>query len=167
MAKKSSWGDLSERQKAGLMSRLRDLVEKIGTQRQAAAVAQLDPRQITRMLSGEAAPSLLPVARLAEAAGKSIDWVVTGRDARVGSSVNVDLLTELADGIDAAYLEVGVELAIPDLTRRAAREYDLIVSVTTNEAEAWAGLRLALERTRRRAEEEAKNGLSSVRRRSG
>lgn len=165
MAKKSSFGDLSPEDRADLGRRIRTLVQAVGTQAEAARVAGLTTRQLSRMLSGEAAPSLLPIARLAAAAGLSLDWVVGG--SRTAERIDTELLARVVDGIARVYREEGVRLSDLDLGRIAGEEYDVIVTVVTEPSERLASLRVALERVRR-ALREPEDGAQSriVRRRA-
>lgn len=150
MPKKSSFGDLSPAERQDLAGRIRALVESVGTQSAAAEVAGLTPRQLSRMLSAEAAPSLLPVARLADAAGESLDWVASGRR-RDGVPERIDpaLMGEIVDGVAAAYRGERMQLTDRELGRIAAEEYDVIVSTVTDPSERAAAARVGVERLRR------------------
>lgn len=154
MPKKSSFGSLSTEEREDLRARIRELVEAIGTQAEAATVAELDVRQIGRLLSGESAPSLLATARLAAAAGKTLEWVV-GRESPPREPVDARLLGQLVAGIARVYREEGVPLSDDELGRIAAEEYDIIAGTVRDPAERAAGARVGLEHMRRAVREAA------------
>lgn len=60
--------------------RIGELAEALGTRINAATVAELSTDQLSRYINGEGEISLQPVARLAAATGKTLDWVWSGRE---------------------------------------------------------------------------------------
>lgn len=62
-----------------LASRMKEMAAVIGTQAQAAEVAQISPRQFSMYLSGETAPPFPVVSRLAEASRFNPLYVMTGK----------------------------------------------------------------------------------------
>lgn len=163
MAKKSSFGSLSAQEREDLRARIRELVETIGTHAEAAAVAELDVRQIGRLIAGESAPSLLAASRLAAAAGKSLDWVV-GRGAPPGGPIDAALLAQLVAGVARTYREEKVALSDDELGRIAAEEYDIIVSTVDSPHDRATSARVALERLRRAVREAATSRVRRKRR---
>mgnify|MGYP001942471148 FL=1 len=165
MAKKSSFGDLSPQARQDLARRIRALVEAIGTQSAAAETAGLTPRQLSRMLSAEAAPSLLPVAKLASAAGKSLDWVAYGAtSAPDRERVDPVLVGHLVEGVLTAHRAEGVLVSEGEIGQIVADEYDVIVSTVTDPSERRAAARVGVERLRRALRARAE---SNVRRKRG
>jgi len=59
-------------------------VASFESRRYAASVAGISTDQLARYVNGEGEISLQPVARLAAAAGKTLDWVWTGQDGHLG-----------------------------------------------------------------------------------
>lgn len=64
-----------------VVRRLNELVSVLGTRTQAAERAGVRYGTLRDALEGRSQPRFSTVARLAEAAGRSLDWVYTGRDA--------------------------------------------------------------------------------------
>lgn len=63
-----------------VVKRLNELAEALGGRPAAAARIGVEYSTLRGALSGKAQPKFSTVARLAEAAGRSLDWVYTGRD---------------------------------------------------------------------------------------
>ncbi len=69
---------------AKVASRISELVEKVGGEKAAADIAGKSADQIRRYAKMKSAAPLEPIARLAKAAGYSLDWVV-GTDVERGA----------------------------------------------------------------------------------
>ena len=65
-----------------LGERLSLAVARIGTQKEAAAVAGVTDEQIGRWKRGQAKPAFYGIVALAKAAGVSLDWLATGEGPR-------------------------------------------------------------------------------------
>jgi phage repressor protein C with HTH and peptisase S24 domain len=63
--------------------RIGELADKLGTRTYAATVAELSTDQLSRYINGDGEISLQPVARLAAAAGRTLDWVWSGHDSQL------------------------------------------------------------------------------------
>jgi transcriptional regulator with XRE-family HTH domain len=129
MPNRSSFRDLDEAARAELGSRLRAMVEALGSQSVAAQAAQVSVRQLQMYLQGQTAPSFLAVARLAQATGYSLDWVFTGEGPEaqliaVGvPTPDPAFMGRLVDAIAKAYKAAGVSLPDRDLGAMATEEY--------------------------------------------
>jgi transcriptional regulator with XRE-family HTH domain len=142
--------------RAELGKHIRALVEAVGTQTQAAAIAGITVQQLGRLMRGANAPSLLPLARLSEVTGISLDWVAFGPDHPELTGIeeqrpasDPELFGRLVDGIGRVYQEEGAKLPAIDLGRIAAMEYDLIVAAVEDSEERRIAARLTAERIRR------------------
>lgn len=71
--------DLSAGDRAALGERIREVVEKIGSRNLAAEIAGVTTQQLRNLIAGKSAPSLLVMARLAERAKVSLDYVAFGQ----------------------------------------------------------------------------------------
>ena len=63
-----------------IRERLEELIKGVGGNVAAAEIAEVSPKQISRWRQGRSAPSVLTLGKLCEAAGKSIDWLMTGEE---------------------------------------------------------------------------------------
>lgn len=63
---------------AELGTRLKWIVDKIGTQKRAGQIAGVKPEMIGKYISGKAKPSFYAILALADEAGVSIDWLASG-----------------------------------------------------------------------------------------
>lgn len=64
--------------RAELGSRIEAVADALGLRKDAARIADISPDQLARYISGEGEISFTPVARMAAAAGFSLDWVWHG-----------------------------------------------------------------------------------------
>lgn len=64
--------------KFGFVRRLREMVDASGGTRALSRKADLSEKNLTNWLSGEVEPKIFAVAALAEAAGVSLDWLLSG-----------------------------------------------------------------------------------------
>ena len=71
-------------------SRLKFVIDRIGTQKRAGEVAGVKSEMIAKYLSGRAKPSFFAIGALAEAAGESLDWLATGRRDAVDAPGTID-----------------------------------------------------------------------------
>lgn len=145
-------------EREALAGRLRALVEAIGTQAEAAGVAQVSERQLRMYLAGDSSPPFLVVARLAAAANADLNWVMSGagsmkratESAAPAPQAETDarLLGRLVDALGRVYDTEGVALPRHDLGELAAAEYDRIVAATDDEDERAAMVKLVAEKHR-------------------
>jgi hypothetical protein len=61
-----------------LTARFRKVVETVGTQAKAAAVAKVSLRQMKKYVAGVVTPSYVAAGHLAAATGYSLDWIMSG-----------------------------------------------------------------------------------------
>ena len=71
-------------------TRIREVQKQIGTVENAAKIAGVDSETLNRWMKGGTKASFVGVSRLAQAAGKSLDWVATGRAGPCESAGSVD-----------------------------------------------------------------------------
>lgn len=158
MAKRALTDDLSEADRAELVARLRSLVERFATQAEAARVAGVSLGQIKAYIAGRSAPSFLPVARLARAAGVDLNEVLPGAGPPARSQpLDLDprLFGRLFDAIGKVYQEMGVRLPPSELGALVAEEYkDVAEAGGASEEEQLAMVRLVAARHRRLLQEE-------------
>lgn len=64
-------------------SRLKWIVERIGTQKKAGEIAEVKPEMIAKYIGGRAKPSFYAIRDLAKAAGKSLDWLARGEEGSI------------------------------------------------------------------------------------
>lgn len=64
--------------------RIGEMADGLGTRIYAASVAGLSTDQLSRYINGDGEISLQPVARLAAATGKALDWVWSGQSGQLG-----------------------------------------------------------------------------------
>jgi len=146
---------LAAHEQIELGNRIRVLVKAVGTQAEAARVAEVTPRQLSRFMSGQNAPSALPLARLAAKTGISLDWVMSGdgpmtRPLSGIRATDPELLGRVVDGIAKVYEDANVRLPDIDLGRIAATEYDVIVASASDASERRLGVKMSIERIRQR-----------------
>lgn len=82
--------------------RLLDIVKALGGRDQAASTVQMSAQQLGKWLRGEARPAFFPVVQLCLAAGRSLEWLVTGAE---GEAAKVRW--QLGGGLQAALSEIG------------------------------------------------------------
>lgn len=100
------FGDLTESERAELAARIRYLVEQVGGRGAAAEVAQVSVGTLHAYVTGATAPAWLPVARLAQRAAVSLDWVASGRGAPrspPSQPLNVELMTRANQAVAHLY----------------------------------------------------------------
>lgn len=157
MPKKSAPEDLTTEERAQLGARIRVLVEAAGTQAQASEIAGVTIQQLGRFMKTTNLPSFLPLARLADATGISLDWVGTGnepkRRADAATGADLELLTQLARAVARVYEEERSNASDAEVARLIAEEYEIFSSANLSSAERPAGIRMAAERVRRELRE--------------
>lgn len=179
MPKEPLLADLSPVARKELGKRIRALVEAAGTQTHAASVARISVQQLGRLMSAKHAPSLLPLARLAEETGYSLDWVATGEGpqlrggnaerpaepARPAPAIPIPFLVDLVVTILGVYEQESVKPGRDEVAFVVSQECELVALVHPDEAEYPTILKMAAERTRRGLREPAA-GASWIRKRA-
>lgn len=70
----------------GIGTRILEVAEKLGSRKSAAQAAGVALSTFHRWIAGDSVPALDSIARLANAAGVSLDWVANGKGSTEGSS---------------------------------------------------------------------------------
>ncbi|WP_244617832.1 helix-turn-helix transcriptional regulator [Rhizobium sp. RU35A] len=78
-------------------SRISLAIDRIGTQARAGEIAGVTDEQIARWRDGFSKPNFFGIARIARAAGLSVDWLATGEGVQEAAS-GADFKAELPDG---------------------------------------------------------------------
>lgn len=139
--------DVDDEHLAALRERIRQLADEFPSRTAAAEAAGLSKQQLHNVMTGRNRPSLLPMAQLAAARGRSLDWLVTG-DRTPSVDYDPELLGAIVDTLARVYEEEGVKLPPVELGRLAAHEHRVITATTTNPDERRVAVRLAAERVR-------------------
>jgi len=63
-----------------LGARIKLIIDRLGTQKDAASLVDLKPVMLGKYIKGDAKPSYYTMVTLADAAGVSLDWLATGRE---------------------------------------------------------------------------------------
>lgn len=158
MAKRSLFDDLTQQEREEFVARLRELVDHFPTQAEAAKVAGVSVGQIKAYIAGRSAPSFLPIARLARAAGRDLNTVLPGGSPRapVPAALDPRLFGRLLDALSTTYQELGVRIGPAELGAIAAQEYqDVAAAAAESEDEQIAMVRLVAARHRRVIQEES------------
>lgn len=133
-----------------LGQRIAEACDLLGERQQAAAVVGVTPKHLRRVIQGESIPGVDILARLADATGYSIDWIMTGRGPRkrggAQSGTDPELLGRLVDALRQAYADEGVALPDVELGRMAAVEHDAIVTATPDPDERIVMVKLVVSR---------------------
>lgn len=74
------------------------VLERIGTLIKAGEIAGVSDEQVARWRDGKAKPTFSGIAALTYAAGKSLDWLVTGREGGGESHHGADFALTINDG---------------------------------------------------------------------
>lgn len=167
LPKKDPFGGLTPQQRADLGDRIRVLVEAAGTQAQAASIAQVSIQQLGRFMRTDNAPSLMPLARLAEATGISLDWVALGVGERYrvkgvdpapqnAPAVSPELFRRVLEEVAKAHQNASIHISPTQLVEIGMREYEPIASLASRRSEE----RLLLKAMAARLESEAQKGRS-------
>lgn len=107
------------------VDRLRVVMDRLGTRRQAAEIGGISLDAVIRYLRGENQPGFIVISRLAEAAGTSMHWLATGQGemenyaAVMNSSVRGIPVSGFAESKDAGWYvpqisSMQLTLDIPD-----------------------------------------------------
>ncbi|MGB1111179.1 MAG: helix-turn-helix domain-containing protein [Gammaproteobacteria bacterium] len=130
-----------------LGQRLRELADRVGGKKEMARLGGISEVQIYRYINGENVPSIRAIARLAEAADVSLNWLATGEgpqdrqtaDRPSGSDkLDFELLRHLLVGVLAS-----VEMNSLTAEKRAEIVADIYAQVVSKEEQPDARLRLA------------------------
>lgn len=123
--------------------------------RSFALGAGVAPSTLQSILSGNR-PTLDTLIAIARAGRVSIDWLATGQDMPLSSSVitmpvvlDEDLLGRVVEGIRRVYKEVGAVISDRDVGRLAARIYADLSDAYDDPDERAIGLKMALQHLRR------------------
>lgn len=92
-----------------LGTRLKWVIDKIGTQKKAGEVAGVKPEMIGKYIAGKAKPSFYAIKVLGEAANVSLDWIAYGGDEN-------GVATE--DGLHEEALRTAIEMVEADLASK-------------------------------------------------
>lgn len=89
------------------------MAAQLGTREYAAKIAGVHVDTLYRWIGGDSKAAFLPIARLAQAAGKSLDWVATGEE-RVESSrsceaVDVGMLAAALAAVELSKMDLPTE----------------------------------------------------------
>ena len=123
---------------AGLADRIRLCADSVGGGSELSRRTGIPRRTLENYLTGRE-PQTSRIAQIAEAAGVSLDWLITGKgDMRISPSsvpitpisVDGELLGRINDVIMRTYKEMGVALAAIDLGRLAATHYARIAAAS-------------------------------------
>ena len=76
---KDDYKDLHTGDRMGIANRIAATVSLLGTRIHAAAVAGISRDQLARYVNGTSQPAFIPIARLADEAGVSLDWIWSGK----------------------------------------------------------------------------------------
>lgn len=69
---------MAEFDEGGLRGRIAELISMLGDRQKAAATAEMSVDQLAKWRAGDARPPFIPLARMCEAAGMSLDWLAFG-----------------------------------------------------------------------------------------
>lgn len=107
-------------------TRLEEIADLLGERKFAAKVAGADPDSLRRWISGESKAPFLPLARLCQAAGRSLDWLATGIEPPYNSTSNNLDETALAWALKVVD-EVGAGLPMEKRVRLVRLAYSLYI----------------------------------------
>lgn len=91
---------------AELGTRIDAISQRLGTRENAASIAGLSVDQLVGYIKGRNKPGFLPLARMALAAGVSLDWVATGeKEVRASPDaatpcVDVEILRKAVEAVE-------------------------------------------------------------------
>lgn len=150
-----------------LGTRLKWVIDRIGSQKRAGAIAEVKPEMIGKYVAGKAKPSFYAVKALAAAASVSIDWLATGEGAPdlvaqqqpgdaplLDNQIDRRLMARCADAFGRVYRGLGITMADGVLGDLAAEAYNDVVAIADTEDERIVALKALAERHRRTLIEE-------------
>ena len=101
----------------------------------------LSTAQLARYIHGESAPALLPMVRLAEASGYSLEWIATGRGepfpaaepapGATPAQIDADALQGCLEGLLDVQQELGLDLPPAKLAELAVILYEWVKDAET------------------------------------
>lgn len=101
-----------------LGTRLKWIVDRIGTQKKAGAVAQVKPEMIAKYISGRAKPSFYAIKSLASAAGVSLDWLAYGdTESSYSGTIDEEVLLAAIQAVEGDLHERGETMSPNDKSR--------------------------------------------------
>jgi transcriptional regulator with XRE-family HTH domain len=119
----------------GIGTRIGEAADAIGTRKSAAAAMGVSPDALQRYIRGENMPPLDAAARLCLAAGKSLDWLVSGASqlgtipaATRAPAINLELLNGAVGLLDDLLEAFGDGISSAVYARHLAEIYDLLIS---------------------------------------
>lgn len=131
-----------------LGERLRELAELVGGKKEMARLGEISEVQIYRYINGENIPSVRAIARIAAAAGVSLNWLATGEGARERDAAGSEAATPavLDRNLLAHLLERAADseaLTTMAADKRAGIIADVYADVVANEQDHTARTRMA------------------------
>jgi DNA-binding phage protein len=147
--------ELSPEIRAELGARIRAVVQRFPGQAEAAEVASISTQSLHNLMTGKSLPSLIPLSRLAAAAGIRLEWIATGDPPMLAPNkggrppLDRELLARIFDALARVYREEKVNLPDVELGRLAGDEYDAIVASTEDADERMTMVKLVAEKHRR------------------
>jgi DNA-binding phage protein len=94
----------SDYDQAALAGRIKEMVDHLGTQVEAARIAGISTRQLRTYMSGESNPTFIVIARLTKASGFNSHYVMTGEGQK--AQMKAPEATIALPGNIGAYLEL-------------------------------------------------------------
>ncbi|WP_303908670.1 helix-turn-helix domain-containing protein [Thiohalomonas denitrificans] len=122
----------------GIGSRIAAAADALGSRKNASAVARISSDTLRRWIAGEVSPSFDAIARLAVAAGVSLDWLATGIGPKVADAeptehqlgrVDRQRLYDVVETIEEVLTDRGLHL-------KPAKKAELILLVYEEIAES-------------------------------
>lgn len=122
-----------------LKDRIYSTIQKIGSKKEAASVAGITPEQMGKWRDGVSKPSFYGMAKLAQAAKVSLDWLAYGKDpaweqqrnavAHGMPVLNEDLLVACIEGLEEKLNNEGKMLEPERKARACLYLYQLSMAV--------------------------------------
>lgn len=126
-----------------LGARVNAMARAAGSRIRAAEIAGITVQQLGRIVSGRSAnPSAAMLARLAQATGYDLNWVLTGEGpvrreqgppSAPPQGIDRRFFGRVGDAIMKAHRSQGVELPVSELCQLAAEEYERLAGLEFDE----------------------------------